>query len=150
MLIVVSNLVTSSNHELTKYLESAMHLSVKWSCLWWQTLTVLATRLWTEITASKMKLGILNNGKTCLTVQFVVQNLHFYCCRIKLELSLEKNTLLFTINHRPSLLFQYWNLPSVSILRQNIPVCSLFDSRFNCASNFSKSKGKQIVCETQV
>lgn len=71
-----------------------MHTSVKWPCLWWQNLAVLATRLGTEITESKMKMGILNR-KTCLTVQFVVQNLHFYCCCILLELSLEKNTLVY-------------------------------------------------------
>lgn len=80
---------------------------MKWSCSWWKNLTVIVTTVWAEkIIEAIMMLGILNNWKISFIVQFVVQNLQFYCCCIKLEFSFgkKKHRVLFTINHRP--LFQ--------------------------------------------
>lgn len=57
----------------------------------------------------------------------------------------KKNTLLFTINHRPPFFFLIAVFtPTTSILEQNTLPRSLLNSYLNCANNFSKSSGKPV------
>lgn len=100
MLIIVLNLLMCSNYELISICNQQCTKSVKWSCSWWKK-SDTDCYLGRDYLKYPTSLGILTAGE-CLIVQFVVQNLHFYYCCIKLKLSLEKkNTLLFTVNHMP-------------------------------------------------
>lgn len=147
MLIIVLNLLMCSNYELISICNQQCTKSVKWSCSFekiWQWL-LLGQRLFKIPNI----IGYLN-CRVCLIVQFVVHNLHFHYCCIKLKLSLGKK-YTFVYNKSQASFFSIAVFtPTTSILEQNIPPCSLLYWCLHCTNSFSESSGTYWHTEVPV